>query len=380
MGYGRGLSLTASSSQYFTVLSPFLDLSSKSFTIEARIFPIISSSADFGIFSTFQCFICTNQGLSLLIRNYQLYVIFTNNDLAGNTTLVTNTWYHIAFVYNYNTYQQILYINGVQDVMKSNAAPYQGLNGTLIIGASQAYSLLRYFNGYIDNFKITTRAKSASEILTAATLIAYFPFDFPTATFDFGPNGLNGSSTNVINVPGRIKQGLRFTGSSSYFQTYGFYQMGYAVTNNRPFSIALWINPVTAISCTIVQVSPTLSSSCHNMIGLATALGVTAQVIIQGWAWPFVYGPVAPLNSWTHITVTYSFSTGLTLYTNGTWIGNTGSFTFGTSGAISYILLGYYTSCSSNYISNTAYQGLVDEMYVYSRALTQSEAIALANP
>lgn len=381
VGYGRGLSLTSTSSQYFHVLSPFLDLSYKGFTIEARIFPIISSSTDFGIFSTYQCFICTNQGLSLLIRNYQLYVIFTNNDLAGNTTLATNTWYHIAFVYNYDTSQQILYINGVQDTIKSNAAPYQGINGTLMIGASQAYSLLRYFNGYIDNFKITTRAKSAAEILSAATLIAYFPFDFPNPTYDFGPNGLNGSSTNVLNVPGRVNQGLRFTGSSSYFQSYGFYQMAYAVTNNRPFTVALWINPIVATSCAIVQVSPYLTSgTCHNLLGLTTALSVTAQVVIQGWAWPFVYGPVAPLNSWTHITVTYSFSTGLTLYTNGIWIGNTGSFTFGASGAISYIQLGYYTSCSSNYISNTAYQGLVDEMYVYSRELTQSEARALANP
>ena len=381
VGYGRGLSLTSTSSQYFTVISPFLDLSFKSFTIEARIFPIISSSTDFGIFSTFQCFICTNLGLSLIIRNYQLFVIFTNNDLAGNTTLVTSTWYHIAFVYNYETLQQIIYINGVQDAIKSNAAPYQGINGTLLIGAAQAYSLLRFFNGYIDNFKITTRAKSAAEILTAATLIAYFPFDFPSATFDFGPNGLNGSSTNVINVNGRIKQALRFTGSSSYFQSYGFYQIGYAVTNNRPFSVAIWISPVVATSCAIMQISPYLTSgSCHNMLGLTSALGVTAQVLIQGWAWPVVYGPVVPLNTWTHITLTYSFTTGLTLYTNGTLIGNTGSFTFGASGVISYVQLGYFTSCSSGVITNAAYQGIVDEMYIYSRELTQSEAVALANP
>jgi hypothetical protein len=53
---------------------------------------------------------------------------FTLNDLSGSQTLTAFNWYHIAFVYNYQTQQQILYLNGVQDTIKSNAQPYQGTN------------------------------------------------------------------------------------------------------------------------------------------------------------------------------------------------------------------------------------------------------------
>jgi hypothetical protein len=61
---------------------------------------------------------------------------FTLNDLSGSQTLTAFNWYHIAFVYNYQTQQQILYLNGVQDTIKSNAQPYQGTNGSIQIGST----------------------------------------------------------------------------------------------------------------------------------------------------------------------------------------------------------------------------------------------------
>ena len=300
--------------------------------------------------------------------------------MSGSTTLTTNTWYHIAFVYDYTAQQQILYINGVQDASKSNASAYQGTSGTINIGAAQVYLTTSYYNGYIDNLKITTRAKSAAELLVACCFTAYYSFDLPNPTYDNGPNGLNGISYNVISVTGHLNQGMRFIGSSSYLMAYGFYQMGYAIYSTKPFSIALWINPTTTISCTILQISPYLTSSCQNLQGLYSSLGITAQTMVQGYAWPIVYGPAVTVNTWTHIVVTYSLTNGLTLYQNGIWIGNTGGFSFGSSGAISYLQLGYYTACSTYIMSNTAYQGSVDEVYVYSRQLSQSEVTTLANP
>ena len=379
VGYGRGLTLASTSSQYFTASSPVLGLSYRSFTIEAWIYPIISSSTDYSIFGQCACGSCSNQCLYFIIRNYKLYISFTNNDLSGSTTLTTNTWYHIAFVYDYTAQQQILYINGVQDTSKSNASAYQGTSGTINIGAAQVYLTTSYYNGYIDNLKITTRAKSAAELLSACCFTAYFSFDSPNPTYDGGPNGLNGTSYNVISVTGHLNQGMRFVGSSSYFMAYGFYQMGYAIYSTKSYSVALWINPTLATSCAIIQISPYLTSTCHNLFGLSTSTNITVQTIVQGYSWPTLYGPVASLNTWTHIVVTYSLTNGLTLYQNGIWIGNTGSFSFGSSGAISYLQVGYYTSCTTSTISNAAYLGSVDELYVYSRELSQSEATALAS-
>ena len=380
VGYGRGLTVTSTSSQYFTVSSPFLDLSYRSFTIEAWIYPTLSSSTDYGIFGQCACGSCSNQCLYFIIRNYKLYISFTNNDLSGSTTLTTNTWYHIAFVYNYTTQQQILYINGVQDASKSNASAYQGTSGAINIGTAQIYLTQNYYNGYIDNFKITTRGKNATEILTAATLTAYFSFDSPYSTYDSSANALNGSITNVNIVTGKVNQALRFTGSSSYFVAYGFYQISYAVYYNKIFSLALWINPSSASNCAIVQIASTLGGSCFNLLGLYTALSITAQTIVQGYAWSVIYGPVAPLNTWTHVVITYDTTNGITLYQNGILIGYTGIYSIAGSGVISYLQLGYYSSCTTNQMSNAAYAGSVDEVYVYSRVLSQSEVTTLANP
>jgi hypothetical protein len=220
-GYGQALMLTASSNQSFLVSSPFLDLTYTSFTIEGWIYLFASFAGDRGIFGQCQCLTCPNQCLYFLVRANRLYIGFTSNDLVGSMTLAATTWYHVAFVYNYQTQQQILYVNGVQDSIKSSSQPYQGKNGTIQIGSTQALLAKNYFNGYIDNLRLTTRTKSASEILIDASLIARYSFDSPNPNSDNGLNGLNGTSTNTISVNGRVNQAMRFTGSASYFQAYG---------------------------------------------------------------------------------------------------------------------------------------------------------------
>ncbi|CAF4015453.1 unnamed protein product [Rotaria sp. Silwood2] len=380
VGIGGGLSLTASSSQYFSVSSPFLDLTYKSFTIETWIYPSISSTADYGIFGQCQCSSCPNQCLYFIIRSYRLYVSFMNNDLSGSTILTSNTWYHIAFVYNYNTRQQILYINGYQDAIKSNSNSYQGTNGSILIGAALVYLTTSYYSGLIDNVKITTRAKSATEILNVASLTAYFSFDQLNPTDDSGPLELNGIATNIALVDGRVNEAMRFSGSSSYFYAYGFFQIGQSVISSKPFSVSLWINPSSTASCTLVQTIGVLNSSpCHNLLGFYSAVGSTMQILVQGYGWPLIYGPFVTVNTWTHISVTYSQINGLRLYVNGVYYGSSGSFTFSASGRIMYLALGYMSSCGSNII-NAGYQGLVDEVYVHSREISQSEVSALANP
>ncbi|CAF1269137.1 unnamed protein product [Rotaria sordida] len=381
VGNGGGLSLTSSSSQYFSVSSPFLDLTYKSFTIEAWIYPSISSSVDYGIFGQCQCSSCSNQCLYIIIRSYRLYVSFMSNDLSGNATLTSNTWYHIAFVYNNDTKQQRLFVNGYRDATKTDASPYQGTNGSIWIGASRVYLTTSYYNGYIDNFKITTRAKSSTEILNAATLTAYFSFDVSSGiTYDSGPLGLNGTSVNTATLSGHLNEAMRFSGSSSYFYAYGFYQIGYGVSYAQPFSVSLWINPSSASACTIVQTAYTLSTyTCHNLLGFYSTLGLTAQIIVQGWAWPVIYGPFATLNTWTHISVTYSQTNGLRLYVNGVYYGTTGTFSFSNTNRIMYFQLGYVNICSSNYITSAGYQGLIDEVYVHSREISQSEVTTLAS-
>ncbi|CAF3315863.1 unnamed protein product, partial [Rotaria sp. Silwood2] len=291
LAYGRALSLTGTSNQSFLVSSPFFNLTDTSFTVEAWIYPT-SFTADLGIFSQCQCSTCSQECFYILIRSNVLYAGFTYNYLFGSTTLSTSTWYHIAYVYNYATQQQILYLNGVQDGIVSNVSPYQGTNGSIQIGAAQLFLSTYYFTGMIDNVKLTTRAKSSTELLYTASLTAYYSFDLPSSIYDNGPNGLNGSATSTPLVTGRVNQAMRFSGSLSYFQAYGFYQVGYSMTN-RPFSISMWISPTSFTSCVIVQLSQLqTSSTCHNLIGITQNIAVTSgQITVQGRAYPTISGP-----------------------------------------------------------------------------------------
>jgi hypothetical protein len=380
LGQGLALSLTSASNQSFLVSSPFLNISETSFTVEAWIYSS-SYTGDNGIIGQCQCSSCANQCFYFIVRASHLYVGFTLNDLSGSLTLAVNTWYYVTFVYNYNTQQQILYLNGVQDTIKSNSAAYLGTTGNISIGSTTLYPTVNFFNGYIDNLRITTRAKSATEVLSDASLIAYYSFDLPTPTMDNSPNGLNGTSVNTATVTGHVNQGMRFTGSASYFQAYGFYQTGYGVNYNKPFSIALWLSPSATTSCAYIQQStlPT-GGSCFNQLGIWSYTGLSAQLVAQGYAWPTIYGPFITVNTWIHVAWTFSLADGYSLYVNGAFYANTGYYSYGgTSGAITWLQVGYSFTCSSAYISNAAFQGIIDELYIYNRELAASEVLALAS-
>ena len=370
------------------LISSFLNLSYRSFTVEAWIYATSTFSGDNSIFSQCQCTTCPNQCLSLLVRSGRLYMGFGLNDISGLTSLAGTTWYHVAFVYNYETMQQILYLNGVQDRASSSSAPYQGQSGVTQIGVSQSStSQSTLFNGYIDNVRVTTRAKSAAEIYNAATLMAYYSFDLPNQVLDSGPNGLHGIQYNTALVAGRVNQAMRFTGTGSFFQAYGFYTLAWGVVSNRPFTIAMWLNPSSTGSSVVIQVSPFQNSTYSpayimNLIGFISTTGTnTGQLVTQLYAWQSIFGPYLPLNTWSHVVFTFSSTRGNSQYVNGALVAATGATTSGNVwGSIMWLQVGYAFCWSSAYIPCTGYQGSVDELYIYNRELSASEVWALANP
>ncbi|CAF4258237.1 unnamed protein product [Rotaria socialis] len=360
VGVGQALDLTATLFNSFMVSSPFFDLSNTSFTIEAWIY-IKASSSDRGIFGQCSCSTCAYQCLYLIIRNNRLYIDFTSNHLSGSTILYNSTWYHIAFVYNYGTQQQILYVNGVVDAIKSNAQPYQGQNGSITIGS---------------------KAKSSTGILSDASLAAYYSFDSPSTSADSGPNGVGGSAINTRSVTGRVNQGMYFYPSiSSYFRAYGFYQIPYGVVTNQPFSLALWINPSSTSSSTLIQSFSASYGSCRTILGFYSYGTSGGQIfaLCNGASPLGLTGPFITQNTWTHVSLTYSLNNGYTLYVNGVFFGSTGFVLSVTSGTLAHLFIGYYAACCSGTFSYN-YQGSIDELYVYNRELAQSEVAILANP
>ncbi len=369
------MALNSSVNQSVIIAAPLLNLSYTSFTVEAWIYGI-SLTGDNAIFSQCQCSSCQDQCLSLIIRNYKLYMGFMLDDVVGLTSLSINTWYHIAYVYDYSIRTQSLYVQGVLDNTRTSAGPYQGQSGSTVIGSSSLTT--SSFNGYIDNLKVATRAKSASEILAAASIVVYFSFDGSSLTQDMGPNQMNGTLSNANAVSGRVGEGLSFGGSLSYLQAYGFYQLG---QSSKAFSFSIWVYPYSVTGGTLIH-KTTLQYSggtwCQDLMGFTYAGQISFHV---NGVNPQITGPFVSTLQWTHIAFTYSSTNGQTLYINGTQYMNTGATLFYSSGVIDWLTIGYnFGTCTPSPMLGGYYLGVIDEFYVYRRELSASDVYSLANP
>ena len=140
------------------------------------------------------------QCLHLAISNRTTLFGFYRVDCLGRTILNTDQWYHFAFVYDYPNRTQFIYLNGVLECNRTPAEPFLGNSGVIIIGAVNMTSVSpqSYWTGYIDQVSYVSRAKTEIEILTDATLVAYYSFDNGSCN-DLGPNNLNGVSQMMKN-------------------------------------------------------------------------------------------------------------------------------------------------------------------------------------
>ncbi|CAF1438448.1 unnamed protein product [Didymodactylos carnosus] len=374
-GLGQSLYLQSSLNQSVIINSTFFNFSYTSFTVEAWIYPT-TLSGDNDILGQCQNSLGTNLCLYLILRGGRMFMGFAPNYLSGVTVLSANTWHHVAYVYNYQTQQQILYLNGVQDATQSSVSPYQGQNGSITIGTSSILSTSNFFNGYIDNVAVTTRAKSATEILNDGTLSFYFSFDNPSPSLDNGPNGLNCTISNGATVSGRVNQAIRLNGATSYVQLYGFYQWGFIAA--KPFSFAMWINPISTYGGTLLHFSSSnTGGSCLSLMGIT----IGGQIIVQAWYsnYPSIVGPQLSTNTWTHIGFTYSTTNGMILYYNGVAYLSLAVPSFYNNGYIQYLNFGSNLACCGcSNVPNYLFQGSLDELYVYRREISASEMSTLA--
>jgi hypothetical protein len=293
--------------------------------------------------------------------------------------LVPNVWYHVAYVYNYDTRTQSLYLQGALEASRGSAGPYMGSSGSMLIGNSHLPS--SGFTGMIDSVKLTTRAKTAAEILDAGTLVTYFSFDGTSIGQDMGPNNMNGTVRNAGPASGKIGQGIAFSGvASSHLSIPGYYQLG---RSNQPFSFLMWIFPYSAAGGVLIQKTLLENATggwCYSMMGL-NGLGQVIM-IAHNTGPPYVAGPIVSVQVWTHLGFTYSQTNGIRMYINGSFWGTGGPSVWSSSNGIDWLSIGGWTNyyCGPGALPGTPYQGVIDEFYVYRRELNASEIAALGTP
>jgi hypothetical protein len=107
----------------------------------------------------------------------------------------------------------------------------------------------------------------------------------------------------------------------------------------------MWINPSSLVSCTFFQLQTT--SYCMNMLGISS-IGSSGQITALAYG-IFINGPFLTMNTWTHISWTFSSTNGYTLYVNGNLFGSTGTSTYSSSGQLAWLYIGYGVSCTNYY-------------------------------
>jgi hypothetical protein len=144
-GYGSALSVNQNQNQFVEV-STYRNLTYRSFTVEMWFYCIDLTSADYGLFGQYYAQ-TTDQSLHYIIRNTLTYMGFWSDDLPGSTIIQINTWYHVAFVYDYSPWTKTIYLNGILD-SSSSSSPYQGTSGSIVIGKTeQILGTPNYFFG-----------------------------------------------------------------------------------------------------------------------------------------------------------------------------------------------------------------------------------------
>ena len=148
------------------VVAPHIALDNQSFTIAMWINPVLTGSAI--IFSQQDA---SSANLNLHIRlggpsstDVAVRAVlfgFYSNDLATPADLIEdNTWYHLAFTYDYENQDRRIYIDGEQ-VAQATATPFLGAKGDTIIGS---WTSNQYFNGILDDVQLYHRALADGEI------------------------------------------------------------------------------------------------------------------------------------------------------------------------------------------------------------------------
>jgi hypothetical protein len=100
-----------------------------------------------------------------LEKGYPRFAIRTNNaqqTVTATTLPDLKQWYYIVGTYNGSSLR--IYINGTLENENSVTGPLQNSNGTLLIGCETSDQ--RYFNGSIDEVRISDVARNASWIKT----------------------------------------------------------------------------------------------------------------------------------------------------------------------------------------------------------------------
>src|SRR5439155_12187098 len=233
-------------------------------------------------------------------------------------------------------------------------------NGAITLTSDAVVKAKAFKSGYNPSAEVSA---SFSQAITSSGLVAYWKFDEGTGTTaaDSSGNGNTGTLTNgPVWTAGIAGNALYFDGTDDNVMVMD----SNSLDLSNAFTLSAWVNPASAFtdfrSILAKNYKYYLYASGAGFCGDGSPLGGLFEVMDTVVCQP---SPL-PVNTWTHLTVTYNGST-LTLYRNDAAVA-TASVSGTLSPSTETLQIG-----ASQY--GEYFQCLIDEVRVYNRALSATE-------
>jgi hypothetical protein len=307
----------------------------------------------------------------------KLYFYGHGNDLCGTTTVQPDTWYHGAVTFDGATLN--LYLNGRLEASKSTTLGTVLDGNGLTIGNRPGSSL---WQGELDEVRVHTSALSASEIEDIYNAreagvcgSCVEPPSGMTNWWGGDGNGVDMQGTDDGILVGNTTYGAGMVGQAFSFDGSGDYvEMTDPATGDLgagPFTVDFWLNA----SSMAAGVNYYLLGKSHPDGGEGWDLRLQDSRIniigVNGWPaqYNFRTEPIINTGQWHHAAMV-SDGTTVELYVDGQLTGSIPRQAIST--ASNPFRLGFTT----NY-GGAAFNGLLDEVEIFDRALTPAEVRAI---
>jgi len=304
-------------------------------------------------------------------------------NVSYTNTPSTGTWYHVTGTWDGTTLT--LYVNGIPLATSTPGAVPNGASGApLYLGTSSGGGNL--LDGTIDDVRVYSRALSAADIRTLYTstggesgdintgLTGYWKLDDASGATAADSTG-NGNTGTLTNGPtwaaGKVNGALTFNGTTQYVLVPNSSSIDVTGTN---LTMAAWI-----------QITGATGKSYQNIFGKDSVFGAFQYRLLisdsrsslrfqaNGGAIDAISNnfTALTLGTWHHVAVAYNGSS-INFYLDGQSQGSTPA-----TGSI---------ASSSNdldigktYALNYYFDGTIDDVRVYNRALSASDVLTLYN-
>jgi hypothetical protein len=286
------------------------------------------------------------------------------------------------------------YLNGVQTGTQDNISANDGASvdhpHNFCIGGRDGGGgcIERLFDGKLDEVRVYDRVLSVSEISTLyksgeskinasqnlisgsslnSGLVGMWSFnskDLSDKVYDRSGNGndgyVNGRATSTLKSIGKVGQALNFDGTSDYI----YLGTPASLFPTSGITLSAWINPdQTAISTQIISNDD--AATISNQMRTQGAAGLRCSISNT----TSTFGSTIPSGEWTHVGCVYD-GANIINYINGVSVGSTpltGSISYPNSNTEPW-RIGRRGDAAPGY-----FNGRIDEVRIYDRALTASE-------